>query len=364
MLSPLEIASGGALLSASAKAAGGLLAGFVLTILLGRLAIPLLRRVGIQEPVEKGFSEVLRSVQRSKGPVPTMGGLFLVAGSLLPLVLMGNPTSFVLLMGILCLGGFACTGFLDDTLKVRSRGSRALSGRAKLTLQGILALAVAFAIRWREIQGGLPPAIGVPFTSWRFVMNSGTGDVAVVVWLAFAIVALSNAVNLADGLDGLASGLVVFAGLPLAALVGAAAMLPGWSASVGLAVVPGSEELALFAAALIGATLGFLWYNCYPAEVILGDTGSLALGAGLAFLACAARIELLLLVFAAPFVAENLSVILQVGWYKLTHRRVFRCAPVHHHFQFGGLHESKVTVRFWIVGLILGLLGLVWGPLG
>jgi phospho-N-acetylmuramoyl-pentapeptide-transferase len=348
--------------SPATRAVLGLVLAFLATVFVGRRAIALLRRIGIEEPTDKGDSETLRQIQHRKGPVPTMGGLILLFGTTAPVLLLGDLSNPLLPLGLLAFVGFALTGLLDDYLKIRPRGARGLSVRWKLAFQLLLSVALAFALRQRELALGIPLAIEIPFTEHRLDLGGEVESLLYVAFLALTIVGASNAVNLSDGLDGLASGLTVIAGIPLVVLAAAAAT-PLWAGAIGLHPVAGLEELPLLAASIVGSTLGFLWFNCYPAEVILGDTGALALGAALGFCACAARIEVLLLVLAAPFVAEALSVMLQVGSYKLFHQRIFRCAPVHHHFQFAGLHEAKVTARFWIVGLLLGLLGLVWGPL-
>ena len=263
------------------------------------------------------------------------------------------------------------TGFLDDYLKISKKNSAGLPGRYKLLSQfGVTSLVLYLLISY---QVGFESKIYLPFVDpSRFVL-----DVPLVFFIlfgSFVVAGTSNAVNLTDGLDGLAIGPVIVATstfLILAYATGAVLNLPVPGADQGdafytfnlahylkLPHVPAVSELAVFAAAMIGASLGFLWYNCYPAQVFMGDTGSLALGGGIGMLAVLTRSELLSLIVCGLFVVEALSVILQTTSYKLRQKRIFKMAPIHHHFEKLGWPETKIVIRFWIVSFLLSLLAL------
>src|SRR6266850_3831880 len=245
-------------------------------------------------------------------------------------------------------------GFLDDYLRVVKGFPKGLLGRYKLAGQIVLGLAIAIVVMaWPE-PGGLPPtSTQVPFFKFRW-FDFGWLFVPFVV---LVVTGSSNAVNLTDGLDGLASGLVAIAALAFAAMcyLGGHAK---FSEYLNLVYLPYSGELTVFCAAVVGASLGFLWYNCHPADVFMGDTGSLALGGALGTIAVLIKREFWLVLVGGVFVAEALSVMIQVASFKLTGRRVFKMAPLHHHFELLGWAESRVVLRFYICGALLALLGL------
>jgi len=283
-----------------------------------------------------------------KQGTPTMGGVLILVVVVVTFLLMGTPTR----ASVLALGTtLACgaLGFVDDWAKVSHERSLGLRPRAKLLWQGLISVVFCLlAVNW----AGVPTWLQIPLTSAKIQLGAvataiplGGGLVVIVPWLYLAfvcvmIVAMSNAVNLTDGLDGLAAGTVMIVTLAFA----------------GIAYRQNSLENALLGAAIAGACVGFLWYNSYPADIFMGDTGSLGLGAAIAALAVITKTELLLLVIGGIYVAETLSVVLQVASFKLTGKRIFRMAPIHHHFEMVGWSETKVMVRFWIVtGILAGL---------
>ncbi len=329
----------------AALAAG---AGFIAALLLGPRSIQWLRG-RFREPIVSP-SPQLRQLHQHKQATPTMGGLFVVAALIAALLLFGDLTNHYVPSVLVTLLGLAAVGAVDDLLKLAGRGG--LSARWKLAGQCTVALVAAgllYGIACRRPGGTdlFVPLIGsVGDLGWLFI------PLALVV-----IVGSSNAVNLADGLDGLAGGCLI---ATLAAL-GAAAYAsgqPAWATYLGVPHVPGAGELVVVACAAIGGTLGFLWFNCHPAQVFLGDTGSLPLGGVLGLMAVMVRQEVWLIVAGGVFVAEAVSVILQVAVYRCRRRRVLLCAPLHHHFQFRGWPEAKVVVRFWIASILCAALGL------
>lgn len=283
-----------------------------------------------------------------KNDLPTMGGIFILATVLLSTILwsdLSNRLIWVFLMGLM---GFGIIGFWDDWAKItRSRG---ISARTKFIAQWAVAVIVAFLwVYW----AGAKTTISFPFFK---NLNPDVGPFF-ILWAAFIIVSCSNAVNLTDGLDGLAIGSL----LPNFALYSLIAFLAGHFLIAVYLNIPfaGSSELAVMGAALIGASLGFLWYNAYPAQVFMGDVGSLALGAGLALMALMTKQELLLVISGGLFVLEAVSVILQVFVYKRWKKRIFKMAPIHHHFELLGWPEAKITTRFGIISLILCLFAFI-----
>lgn len=267
----------------------------------------------------------------AKKGTPTMGGVVLLAVFLGTLVSSAHDGPLLILMAVTF--SHAALGFLDDWTKVARKRSLGLKARQKLVVQIAIGVLVGLFAYQQE-----PDArVWLPFLGW-------TGDVAIRVTLAVAVVvATSNAVNLTDGLDGLAAGTNMVAFL----------------AYVPICAAAGKQSLALACVVMAGACAGFLWYNTFPARIFMGDTGSLALGAALAVLAVLTHTEFLLVLIGGVFVLETMSVVLQVGWFRLSGgRRIFRMAPIHHHFCKGGLHEVQVTTRMWIASVLLALFGL------
>ncbi len=324
---------------------------FLVALALGPRLIVWLRG-RFREPI-KGDSPHLVELQKPKQATPTMGGLFLVAGLIGGLLLFGDLGNVYVQVAVLVTLGLALVGLIDDLTKLFGT-SNGITARSKLL--GQLAVATLAAILlWRHhatLPGGLE--LRVPFLP-DFSLSLGLGFIPLAVMV---IVGWSNAVNLTDGLDGLAGGCLVFAtgAMAVVAYVSGHAELASY---LGVPRCPGGGELTVLAGAMLGGLMGFLWFNCHPAQVFMGDTGSLPLGGLLGLLAVATRQELLLVVVGGVFVVEVASVILQVGYFKWRKRRIFRCAPLHHHFQFLGWPETRIVVRFWIAAGLCAILGLV-----
>jgi phospho-N-acetylmuramoyl-pentapeptide-transferase len=294
-----------------------------------------------------------------KAGTPTMGGFMILAGLLVGTLLWADLANVYVWVVLFVTVGFGVLGFLDDYAKVTKQTSAGVSSQAKLVIQFIIAaIAVFVLIRFGEHPPGEPPALptSVAFPVFKnLLVNLGW---FYIVFGSITIAGFSNAVNLTDGLDGLAIVPVMIA----AAAFGLIAYVVGnyvFAQYLQVHFVPGVGELAPFCGAMIGAGLGFLWYNAPPAKIFMGDTGSLALGGALGTMAVAAKHEIVLGIVGGLFVAEALSVMIQVGYYKATKgKRIFLMAPIHHHFEKLGWKESTVVIRFWIVSFVLALVGL------
>ncbi len=289
----------------------------------------------------------------SKAGTPTMGGILIIAGTLLSTLLWANLTNAYLWITLFVFTGFGAVGFIDDYTKIRHKENKGLSPRAKM---GGLLLVALLAVCMLLCLTGYSTILSVPF--FKQVMPD------LGIWYGvFAIVVLlasSNAVNLTDGLDGLAILPVVMCCMVYAVFIYVAGHL-NFANYLQVPFVPGVGEVSVFCCALMGSGLGFLWYNCFPAQVFMGDVGALSLGGVLGFLAVLCKQEFLLILTGGIFVMETLSVILQVSYFKMTHgKRIFRMTPLHHHFQKGSspLPESKIIVRFWIISVLLAIMSL------
>ncbi|MDQ8727810.1 phospho-N-acetylmuramoyl-pentapeptide-transferase [Bradyrhizobium sp. LHD-71] len=288
----------------------------------------------------------------AKKGTPTMGGLMILSGIVVSTLLWGNlrnPYVWIVLAVTL---GFGFVGFYDDYLKVTKQSHAGFSGRTRLAIEAIIAGAACFAIIWIG-RPTLSTALAVPFFK-DFIIDFGW---FFIIFSTFIVVGAGNAVNLTDGLDGLAIVPVMIA----AASFGMISYLAGnvvFSDYLQIRYVPGTGELAVLCGAVLGAGLGFLWFNAPPASIFMGDTGSLALGGMLGTIAVATKHEIVLAVIGGLFVLEAISVIVQVTSFKLTGKRVFRMAPIHHHFEQKGWTEPQVVIRFWIISVVLALAGL------
>lgn len=355
----------------------------LLTIFLGPSFIRKLYELKIGQSIRKEECPLLGELHRNKENTPTMGGGLILSAMLISMLLWMDLThsfTMVLFAATVVLG---LVGARDDYLKLRHRNAKGLSGRKKLFVQGVFSLALAGyllspgAAEW--LQTGVwftPPeareALGrdtlhlsdyaarvyVPLKKDPIFIASGVGLVALGIFYAFVITGASNAVNLTDGLDGLAAGLLIMVagGFAVIAFLSNHAAIADY---LNILYIEGSGEIAIYLTAFVGACIGFLWYNSPPAQVFMGDTGSLALGGILGVSAVLLRREFLLAIIGGLFVVEALSVIIQVGSFRLRNkRRVFLCAPLHHHFEFKGWPETKIVIRFWIIGLLLTLLGI------
>jgi phospho-N-acetylmuramoyl-pentapeptide-transferase len=300
-----------------------------LMLAIGRWGIPVLRWRNVQQRIR----DEAPSQHHGKAGTPTMGGLLLVPSAAVAAVLVAPQLGWALLLPLAVMLGYGAVGAVDDALAIRYRRNLGLRARERLVLQGALAAGVAIVVLRRpELAAGMTlPGLGV-IPPWVYG-----------VFVVLYVVAFTNAVNLADGLDGLAAGTVALAAAAYAAI----------AASVG------RSEVAVLAAAIAGACAGFLWFNAHPALVFMGDVGSNALGAVLAAIAIVTKTEWLLLVVGVVFVAEAVSVVVQVAYFKATGgRRIFRMSPLHHHFELAGWSETQTVTRFWLVGAAAALVGV------
>ena len=322
---------------------------FFISLVVGPWMISKLRALQVRQSIRKEGPEH----HQVKAGTPTMGGILIVFSFVLTTLLwadLNNPYIWTVLLTTL---GFAAIGLLDDLLIVRRQRNLGLTVRQKLFLQVLVGLAAGLMARAAAAPAPHAGALAVPFLK-DVLLPLG------VLYLPFVMVVLigsSNAVNLTDGLDGLAVGAVAIAAATYTVFVYVAGH---YRIAEYLRIVPvsGAGEVAIFTGAMVGAAIGFLWFNCHPAQVFMGDVGSLALGGGIGIVAVVAKQELLLVLVGGLFVLEELSVIIQVLSYKLRGKRVFRMAPLHHHFELLGWTETQVVVRFWIIAVVFALAGL------
>ena len=326
----------------------------LLSLIFGPMFIRFLRRREIGQEIR---SDGPQSHYSKKG-TPSMGGLLIIGATLVPTLLWGNLANSYVLLAMGTMLFFGLVGFIDDYLKLKKKRSLGLIARNKLAYQFVLAVLFAVTLvllgLTRGPESGFDLHFYVPFLKkWTPYLGWFYAP-----WIIFILVGSSNAVNLADGLDGLAIGLTLISSAALTALT----YISGhaiFSEYLKIAQVKPAAELTVFGGALTGACLGFLWFNSHPAQVFMGDVGALSLGGTLAAIAILIKQELLLFTVAGVFILEELSVVLQVGYFKLSGgKRIFKMAPLHHHFELLGWPEEKVVVRFWILGIIFALFSL------
>lgn len=306
---------------------------------------------------EKQIGEEIRSdgpaSHLNKKGTPSMGGIIILTSVILPTLLFARIFTLNIFLVLLVTIVLGITGFADDWLKIVKKYPKGLIGRYKMFSQILLGLIIGCIIYFFPEIPAERSSTTLPFLK-NYQLEFGIFYIAVI---AFIITASSNSANLTDGLDGLLTGLIAIA----AAGFGVIAYISGhinFSSYLNIIYLPNAGELAIFCAALFGASLGYLWFNSYPAQVFMGDTGSLALGGAIGAVAILVKKEILLLLICGIWVVETLSVIIQVFIFKRTGKRVFRMAPIHHHFELKGWAEPKVVVRFWIIGILLALLTL------
>lgn len=304
-----------------------------------------------------------------KAGTPTMGGVLILTAIVLPTVLWADLRNQYIWLALLGLLGFGAIGFVDDYAKVAKKRNLGLTGWQKFWAQVLCAMVIGFCLLLLHAHQTYSTAINFPFFKQfkpdlliePLTRNFWTYPLAFVFFygfIVFVMVGSSNSVNLTDGLDGLAIGLMIIASGAMTVLTYVSSHT-AFSQYLDLARLPKSQELTIFCASMVGASLGFLWYNCHPAQVFMGDVGSLALGGGLGIVAVLIKQEVLLIFIGGIYVIEALSVILQVGSYRLRGgKRIFKMAPIHHHFEALGWPESKVIVRFWIAGFVMALFAL------
>jgi len=330
------------------RTALAVLTAMLITFILGPKVIKWLRRISVTQQIRDDGPQT----HLGKSGTPTMGGVLIIISILVTVLLWGDLTNKFILTMIVSLVGFGAIGFADDYLKVVKRNHRGLRGWYKFGAQVALALAISMFL-YMNPKDPYNDVLSIPFfKKWLFDLGWFYVPFSIVV-----IVGSSNAVNLTDGIDGLAVGLVGISVLATGILVYISGNYK-FSQYLQVLYLPGTGELTVFCGAILGASLGFLWYNSYPADVFMGDVGSLSLGGVLGTLAVITKHEIVLAVVGGIFVIETLSVVLQVASFKLTGKRVLRMAPIHHHFELKGWPEPKVIVRFWIVGIMLALLSI------
>ncbi len=323
------------------------LTALALSLAFGPLLIQRFRAAAIGQTIR---AEVPQSHQKKAG-TPTMGGLLIVAACLAATILLADPRDLYVWLALGVTVAFGAIGFSDDYLKLKRGRGQGLSGPQKLAMQfgcAFVAAIILFGVL------GFGRTLNFPFFKH---LHPHLALWLYVLFAMFVIVGSSNAVNLTDGLDGLAIGPVMTTSFCYWTFTYVAGNLR-FADYLDVPHVDGAGEVAIFCAALIAASMGFLWYNAYPASMMMGDVGALALGAALGMVALLAKQELILPIAGGIFVLEAVSVILQRYYYKLTHRRIFRMAPIHHHFELGGWPETVVVVRFWIISIVCALVAL------
>ncbi|QQO07400.1 phospho-N-acetylmuramoyl-pentapeptide-transferase [Breznakiella homolactica] len=329
------------------RSAYALLTSLLICFIFGPRIIEGLRRLKIGQSIRDDGPET----HLKKGGTPTMGGVLIIIAVLMAVLLWQDLDNFNVWLTLGAFIGFGLIGFADDYLKVTRHNSAGIPAWAKLAGQFAVALAVVLILYFRGEEG--VTSLYIPFFK-NPVVDLG------FLWIPFAVLLLvgeSNAVNLTDGLDGLAAGLVLLVFITLAILT----YLSGradYSAYLGIPYIPGAGELTVFCLAAAGACIGFLWFNAHPAEVFMGDVGSLSLGGVIATVSLIIKKEILILIIGGVFVLEAASVIIQVVSYKLRKKRVFKMAPLHHHFELSGWAETKVVIRFWILGGLFAIIAL------
>jgi phospho-N-acetylmuramoyl-pentapeptide-transferase len=332
------------------RSAGASITAFFLSLWLGPRCILWLKRLGAVTDQKRPHAESIHKDFKDKKDIPMMGGILVVASVISSTLLWGNLTNRFVWMMVAVMLWFGLVGFLDDWLKMRSKSSEGLSSLTKLAGQVLMGLAI-----------GIYLYCDPGFDKWLYVplLKKGVFYLG-VLFIPFVILVLagtSNALNLTDGLDGLAIGCTLFTTTTFALITYVTGHV-NFAAYLAIPHIPEAGEVTVFCAALAGASAGFLWFNSYPAEVFMGDTGSLSLGGALGAIAVLTKKEFVLAIVGGIFVWEALSVILQVTSFKLRKKRIFLMSPFHHHLQRKGWPESKITVRLWIIAFILAIVGL------
>jgi phospho-N-acetylmuramoyl-pentapeptide-transferase len=338
------------------RAVGAAITALLICIVTGPWVIRKLAELKFRQPI-RGADDLgdLAKKHGEKRGTPTMGGvliLWAVADAILLWARLDNPLVLLCLATLICLGS---VGFLDDYSKVNARNSKGVSARMKLISQVLFGLAIGLYLTTHPAVGKVARQFCVPFLKTPVVTDLG---ILAVIWIALVITSSSNAVNLTDGMDGLAIGCTLIVALTFALMtfVAGNSKLAGY---LQVPFVPGGAELTVVCAGLIGASLGFLWFNCHPAQVFMGDTGSLAIGGLIGAIALMIKQELVLVIVGGIFVMEAASVVMQVASFKLRGgKRIFLRTPIHHHFEHLGWTETKITTRFWVLSVVFALMGL------
>lgn len=331
------------------RAAAAVLTAMVICFILGPRLINKLKEMQVGQFVREEGPDT----HKGKTGTPTMGGLLILFAVVISTILWADILNPFVLLALYITVVFGAIGFTDDYLKVIKKHNLGLTARWKFSLQIVFSAVAAFILLYMAKAGTFSTRMGVPFFK---EVNPELGWFFVLMVL-LVLVGASNAVNLTDGLDGLAVGSVMIAAATYTILVYIAghAIVAGY---LNVINIKGAGEVTVFTASIVGASLGFLWFNAHPAQIFMGDTGSLALGGAIGITAVIIRQEILLILVGGLFVIEALSVILQVASYRIRGKRIFKMAPIHHHFELKGWHESKIIIRFWIVAIIFALMSL------
>jgi phospho-N-acetylmuramoyl-pentapeptide-transferase len=331
------------------RVAAAVVTALILSWLLGPWFIRQLRRLSVGQNIR----DVGPQAHQVKAGTPTMGGLLILFATLVPTLLWADLGNVYVWIVMIVTTAFGAIGFADDYLKVSHHRNLGLTARAKFWLQVAAGMALGIALLVLPAEAGFNPTLTFPFIK-RLVLHL---SYLYIPFVALVLAGVSNAVNLTDGLDGLAIGATTIAAATYTVFTYIAGnrVIAGY---LQISYVPGVGEVAVFCGALVGAGIGFLWFNAHPAEVFMGDVGSLALGAAIGTVAVLAKQEILLVLVGGLFVLEAMSVIIQVASFKLRGKRVFRMSPLHHHFELSGWAEPKVIVRFWILSILFALLSL------
>jgi len=332
------------------RAAYAAVTAFLIAFLLGPPVIRFLKRKMVREIIR----EEVPARHRAKAGTPSMGGLLILAAIILPTLLWADISSRYVIAALVATAALGAMGFADDYLKLVSKKPLGLLARWKFFGQTVLALAIGLFVYFLPLDNGMTTVLTFPFLK-NVAVNLGAWYIFFVM---ITVVGSTNAVNLADGLDGLAAGAMLFTAAAYAVMCYVVGHVE-FSAYLQVMYVSGGAELTIYMAAMVGALLGFLWFNSYPAEIFMGDTGALPLGGGLGAVAILIKQELLLVIVGGAFVVETLSVMTQVAYFKLTRgKRLFKMSPLHHHYELKGFAEPKITVRFWLISAICAVIGL------
>jgi len=332
------------------RAAYAAVTAFLMAFLLGPPLIKLLKRKMVEEIIR---DEVPRRHLQKAG-TPSMGGLLILAAIVVPTLLWADISSRYVIAALVVTLALGTMGFVDDYLKLVAKKPLGLLARWKFIAQSVLALAIGLFVYLFPLDNGMTTWLTFPFLK-NVVVDLGAWY---ILFVMITVVGSTNAVNLTDGLDGLAAGAMLFAGAAYAVMCYVVGNV-NFSEYLQVMYVVGGAELTVYVAAMVGALLGFLWFNSYPAQIFMGDTGALPLGGGIGTVAIMIKQELLLVIVGGAFVIETLSVITQVAYFKITGgRRIFKMSPLHHHYELKGLAEPKITIRFWLISAICAVIGL------
>ncbi len=329
------------------RASYAIILSLILSIAFGNIFIKMLKKMKVSQIVREDGP---KSHITEKKDIPTMGGLLILFSVIIPVLLLTKLYNFYLYTGLFTLFVFGLIGFADDFLKLKGRSSRGLKGKYKFTMQSLTALFISAVLYTHDESLGM---VIIPFVK-DYYLSLGP---YFILFASFIIVGASNAVNLTDGLDGLAIGIfaISIAGYLIFSYASSNYKFANY---LSIPYIKNIGEVVILCAALLGASIGFLWFNSYPASVFMGDAGSIPLGAILGYVSIVSRQEILLIIIGFVFVLEALSVIFQVGSYKLRKKRIFKMAPIHHHFEMEGMTEPKIVIRLWIISLILTIFAL------